>query len=341
MAIYIPSVDEAAKRIIRYYADDSIDELNAVSDYLENNDVAKSIAGNGDEFHNATVKLAKCGFYDFAYALAKVGYARYPRNTDLLGDLICYGLHCKSLDELQQWYIKLDKINRRFWTWRAYQFSFDYWMERLPYAESDTELHDWEKIIEGLFSSFKQNFQYLSDKSDCEKAYMMEFEYYNSKGDEAKALAALEEATKNAQTANKCAQCALKLADRYFETGNYEKSYFYSSVAVNVKEDQASISLGYAYYILAMSLEWKERKNRSIAANIKQVYSSYYSAYMHLEADRVNLLDSVKKQVKQLEFEYGQPSGISFDDLDKEKSGNIAGLLGGLNNLLHTTLLEE
>lgn len=341
MAIYIPSVDEAAKRILKYYTDGSIDELNAVSDYLENNDVAKSIAGNGDEFHNATVRLAKYGFYDYAYALAKVGHVRYPRNTDLLGDLICYGLHCKPLEELQQWYTKLDKINRRFWSWRAYQFSFDYWMERLPYAEDDAELCDWERIIEELFGTFKQNFQYLSDKSDCEKAYMMEFEYYNSKGDETKALAALEEATKNVQTANKCAQCALKLADRYFETGDYEKSYLYSNIAVSIKEDQASISLGYTYYILAMSLEWKERKNRSIAANIKQVYSSYYSAYMHLEAERANLLDSVKKQVKQLEFEYGQPSGISFDDLDEEKLQNMAGFLGNLNSLFRMASAED
>ena len=331
MSMYIPSVDEAAKKIVKYYNDGAIDELNAVGEYLENNDVAKSIAGNGDEFHNATVRLTRAGFYDYAYALAKVGHNRYPRNTDLLGDLLCYGLHCKPLDELQQWYTKLEKINKRFWTWRAYQFSFDYWMERLPYAESAEELHIWEGIIEELFDSFKQNFQYLTDKSDCEKAYMMEFEYYNSKGDDKKALDALEEATKNAQTANKCAQCALKLADRYFETGDYGKSYTYADIAVSIKEDQASISLGYAYYILAMSLEWRERRNRSIAANLKQVYSAYYSAYMQLDSDRTNLLDSVKKQVKQLEFEYAQPSGIAFDSLDKEKAGSIMGLLSLLN----------
>lgn len=327
MSIYIPSVDEAAKKIVKYYNDDTIDALHAVGDYLENNDVAKSIAGNGDEFHNATVRLTRAGFYDYAYALAKVGHNRYPRNTDLLGDLLCYGLHCKPLDELQQWYTKLENINKRFWTWRAYQFSFDYWMERLPYAESDEELHTWEGIIEELFDSFKKNFQYLTDKSDCEKAYMMEFEYYNSKGDETKALGALEEATKNVQTSNKCAQCALKLADRYFETGNYEESYTYAEIAVSIKEDQASISLGYAYYILAMSLEWRERRNRSIAANLRQVYSAYYAAYMHLDSDRTNLLDSVKKQVKQLEFEYNQQSNISFDSLDKEKGGNIRELL--------------
>ena len=327
MTIYIPSVDEAAKRIVDYYNKGQINDLNVVSEYLENNDVAKSISGNGDEFHNATVRLTRHGFYDYAYALAKVGHKRYPCNTDLLGDLLCYGLHCKLLEELEQWYTKLVKIDKRFWSWRAYQFSFDYWMERLPYAESNDILHYWENIIEDLFDSFKQNFQYLSDKSDCEKAYMMAFEYYNSKGDEKKALDALEDATKDERTANKCPQCALKLADRYFEIGNYEKSYKYANTAVSIKEDQASISLGYAYYILSMSLEWIERKNRSIATNIKQVYSSYYSAYMHLDYDRINLLDSVKKQVKQLEFEYEQSSGISFDDLDKEKRSRLASYL--------------
>lgn len=312
MSMYIPSVGEAARKIVKYYEEGAIDDLNAVGEYLENNDVAKSIAGDGNEFHNATVQLTNAGFYDYAYALAKVGHNRYPRNTDLLGDLLCYGLHCRQLDELQQWHSELEMINKRFWTWRAYQFSFDYWMERLPYAESDEELHMWEGIIEGLFTSFKQNFQYLTDKSDCEKAYMMEFQYYSSKGDDEKALDALQEATRNAQTVNKCAQCALKLADRYFEIGDYEKSYTYADKAVSIKEDQASINLGYAYYILAMSLEWRERRNRSISANLKQVYVAYFSAYIHLGPDRKNLLDSVEKQVKQLEFEYAQPNNIVY-----------------------------
>lgn len=330
--MYIPSVKEAAKKIVNCYNEGAFEELKAVGKYLENNNVAKSIAGDGDEFHNATVRLTRYGFYDYAYELAKVGHNRYPCNTDLLGDLIAYGLHCKPLNELQQWYIKLEKISKRFWTWRAYQFLFDYWMERLPYADNDEELHMWEKIIEGLFQSFKQNFQFLNDKSDCEKAYIMEFEYYSSKGEDEKALSALKAATEDKRTMNKCAQCALKLADRYFEIGDYENSFIYSNIAVEIKEDQATINRGYTYYILAMSLEWKEKKNHSIAANIRQIYNAYFAAYIHLDSDRTNLLDAVRKQVKQLEFELGQPSGISFDDLDDEKKGNMSSILKLLND---------
>ena len=77
MTIYIPSVDEAAKKIVQHYNNDEIDELNAIGDYLKNNDVAKYIAGNGDDFHNAKVRLPRVGFSDYAYALAKVGHNSY------------------------------------------------------------------------------------------------------------------------------------------------------------------------------------------------------------------------------------------------------------------------
>ncbi len=332
MAMYIPSVAEAAKRITESYRKEEYGVLNEVSQYLANNDVAKNIAGNGDEFHNATVQLTRFGFYDFAYALAKVGHMRYPRNTDLLGDLLCYGLHCKPLEDLEEWYFKLNEINKRFWSWRAYQFSFDYWMERLPYAENDDIIDEWSQRIVNLFNAFKENFKYLSDKSDCEKAYMMEYEYYDSIGDEEKAIAALKEATQNKQTQNKCAQCALKLADRYFGMGDYKLAYQYASLAVNIKEDQASINLGYTYYIRAMSLEWKERANNSLKANIKTVFNAYYAAYMHLEMDQQNLLDSVKKQVKNLEFEFGEDSNIPFIVLDQEKGGSLHNLLRMLSS---------
>ena len=330
--MYIPSAEEAAKKIVQYYRAERYDQLREVDEYLQNMDVAYTIAGNGDEFHNATVRLAHAGFYDYAYALAKVGQYRHKRNTDLLGDLLCYGLHCRPLEELECWYTKLERINERFWTWRAYQFSFDYWMERLPDAENDDQLTAWEDNIFSLIKQFQDNFKYLKDQSDCEKAYMMEYTYYSSKGDEENALNALKQATMDMRTQNKCAQCALKLADHYFEIGDYENAYRYATLAVSIKEDQASISLGYAYYILAMSLEWKERKNNSIPSTIKQVFNAYNSACMHLEPDKGHLMESVKKQVRQLEFEYEKQSGIDFDRIDQQNNSAILGLLSALGN---------
>ena len=313
--MYIPSVEEAAKIIATSYNQEDFDKLKEVIKYLKDNEVAKTIAGNASEFHNATVHLTRVGCFDYAYALAMVGHVRYPKNTDLLGDLLCYGLRCRTYKELEQWYNELDAIMRRFWTWRAYQFSFDYWMERLPEAENDAQLIEWQSKIEKICDDFIANFKYLTDQSDREKAYVMKFEYYNSIGDEKEAIKTLVEATTNPETANKCAQCALKLADRYFELGDYENSYKYAKKAIEIKEDQPSINLGYTNYILAMSLEWIKRENNSIARDIKQVYSAYYSAYIYLrDSNRIKLMDSVEKQVRKLEFEYGEPSNIPFDN---------------------------
>lgn len=314
--IYIPSVTEAVKMIVLYYQEKNYKGLRSVKEYLENETTSKYIAGDPDRFHNATVTLTAFGFFDYAYALAQVGHLRYPKNTDLLGDLLCYGLQCRGFAELEDWCKMLDSINKRFWTWRAYRFSFDYWMARLPEAGNDRELAEWEEKINSIINDYKNNFKYINDKSECEKAYMMEYEYLSSKGEEESALKSLIDATEKEPTKNKCPQCALKLADHYFELGDYSKALSYADKAVLIKEDQPSISLGFAYYIRAMSKEYIERSKNGVKQSIEAIYNAYDSAYLHLideREDREHLVESVKKQVKILERETGVLSGIDFN----------------------------
>ena len=324
MKMYIPSVNDAVQKIARYYRDDDVDSLNEVKKYLESDDVAHYIAGDADRFHNATVELARIGFFDYAYALAEVGQKRFLKNTDLLGDLLCYGMQCRDLEELEKWYDVLCQINKRFWTWRAYQFSFDYWMERLPEANEE-ELKEWENRIVDIFTSFQNNFRFLSDKSACEKAFLMNYEYYTLIGEESKAEEALREATINPVTKNKCPQCALKLADHYFEKGDYAESLKYANIAVSIKEDQPSISLGYTNYIRAMSLEYEKRRDNGITLAIDDVYNAYYAALLYLseENGREKLISSVKKQVKMLERETNVESNIPFDEYCPQDSDLI------------------
>lgn len=319
--MYIPSVNDAVQMIARFYKDGDIDSLEEVKTYLESDNVSRYIAGNADGFHNATVRLTRIGFYDYAYALAEVGHNRYPKNTDLLGDLLCYGMHCRNLKDLETWYNDLCQINKRFWTWRAYQFSFDYWMERLPEANEEN-LEQWESRIVDIFTSFQNNFRFLSDKSDCEKAFLMQYEYYTMMGEELKAESALKEATTNIVTKNKCPQCALNLADHYFAMGNYAESLKYADTAVRIKEDQPSISLGYTNYIRAMSLEYEKRRENDIIRAIDVVYNAYYAALLYLreENGREKLISSVKKQVKMLERETNIESYIPFEEYSSPES---------------------
>ena len=315
--LYIPSVTDAARRIVKAYLNEDYGMLQEIRVYLENSDVTGAIAGTASEFHNATVDLTRNGFYDYAYALVEIGVQRHSRDTDLLGDLLAYGLHCRSIEELQQWYDALLKVNRRFWTWRAYQFSFDFLMAKLPYTDDDEELNVLECEIENIINSFKESFKFLSDKSDCEKAYMMEYEFYSSKGEETQAEHALIEATSELV---KCAQCALKYADRCFQRGDYDETIKYATIAAHVKEDQPSINLGYTNYILAMSLEQVARRKNALnnANELEKIYSTYYSAYTYLSSEkgREHLINSVTHQVKVLEFFTGTKSGIDFSESD-------------------------
>lgn len=326
--LYIPNIVEAANMIYSCYIQKDYPQLNTIIAYLNSQQAKESLAGTADQFHNASVRLVSSGFYDLAYDLvANIGIKRHPRNTDLLGDLLTYGTRCRSLEDLRQWYDQLIDIPKRFWTWRAYQFSFDYLMETLPYAKTEDELSLREQEIEGIFSSFKENFRYLKDKSDREKAYMMEYEFYTSKGEEKRALEALENGVK--ALPHKCAQCALKYADHQFEMGNYADAATYAKIAVDVKEGQPSINLGYTYYIWAMSLEQLTRKDNalSITDRIQEIYSAYHAAYQYMESGRDNLIASIKRQVVALEFDSKISSNIDFSRLEKEKENSLSKLL--------------
>lgn len=326
--LLIPDVNTAAQMMVKAYSDADFEQVKNIENSLHSKELSEKISGTSDEFHNAAVALTRAGMFYQAYNLILTGLERAPKNTDLLSDALKYGMHCHvdptALDGLCG---HLNRINKRFWSWRAYQFCFDYLMERLPYCETDEELNKKESEIRNLIAEFKAHIDYLADYSDSEKAYMMDYEFHMSKGDAKGATAALLEAINHDKLKNKCAQCALKMADYCFEHGDYSEVIPYAERAVSIKEDQQSINLGYTYYILAMSREWANRGDIELGKAkgvLKQIYQEFFSAYLYLEAGRDNLMESIKKQVKILEFKTGQPSGIPFEDLDEEK--NAVGL---------------
>lgn len=328
-ALFIPSVDIAAQMMRDAYRNADFSRLKEIRDRLNYADVQKNMAGSADEFHNAAVELTRSNMFQYAYLLTQLGIDRYPHNTDLLSDALKYGARCKTEPgELERWYEALKNVNERFWTWRAYQFSFDFLMERLPSLKDDKQLEEVEAEILRIIQAFKNHFQYLSDQSDREKAYLMEYEYWISKGEAEKAETALKTATDDVLS-DKCPQCALKYADRMFEMGKYEIVIPYAEQAVRIMEDQHSISYGYTYYILAMSREWVARENNGLQdpQTRNHIFNNYYCAYLYMEAGRNNLMDVIKKRVRALEFETKQDSGIDFDKLDEAKSNNAMEML--------------
>ena len=321
MKLYIPSVDQAAKMIVSAYSDENFERLWDVKEYLENQTVSYTISGDADEFHNAAVALARVDFYDYAVALLEIGHARYRTNTDILGDILGYGIKCRTKDNLAQYYRTLSSIPYENWTWRAFTFAFDYLLDDLRNTVDKNKNAAIAKGIEVLLMEYKENASQFEDQSDRQKAYMAEYEYYMYRRDINQAMRALDECIE--LLPNKCSQCALKKADYFFEKGDYEKVIEPAKIAVQVRETQPSISLGYTYFILALSLENTEKtKGGSFdEKRIKPIYNAYNAAIIHMEPSRTNLLSQIKKNVSSLEYEFSIESNISFPDLQSGKGG--------------------
>ena len=81
---------------------------------------------------------------------------------------------------------------------------------------------------------------------------------------------------------------------------------------VKMAEDQPSINIGYAYYILALSKEGvlRDKSKELTADNVKPIYDAYYSAIVSLDDEMEQMKDQCFRRVSILERQSGIASGI-------------------------------
>ena len=294
MEMYIPSIENAVQRIISAYFNENYSEIREIMEYVLN---SSTIAGSENDFHNAAVNLVRMGDYENATLLLVHGLSRYPRSTNILADLLEYGMECRRISEISTYYFdNLSKINKKYWTWRAFHFSIDFLMVYIQYTDNDDQENAVIKEITQLISDYKK-FKPLD-----ERAYMVEHDFYNLINQEDRAIKALKEAM---DTLKICPQCALNYADMLFEKGEYKTAIPILERTVSIYEDQPSISLGYAYYILALSREYiLKNENRSFTEeNVKPIFDAYFSALEYLEENKLHLKKEIYKKVHILERE--------------------------------------
>lgn len=121
---YIPSIKAFAEKVIGFYKREDFSALKECKEYLKNNNNAKGICGNSQEFHDAVKHLESNDFFDYAYEVAKIGHGNYPDDPVLLGDLLECGMHCRVPDsELAMWnQILTAQKDRWKWPWTVFYF---------------------------------------------------------------------------------------------------------------------------------------------------------------------------------------------------------------------------
>lgn len=328
-------VSRAVALYIKASIKSDVDKMIEIEKALQSPRIANALAGTADDFHNASVNLVKANLYDFAVRLLDLGVRKYPRNADLYADILKYGLECRNVTDLTRYYegddefCGLKNIPKRLWTWRSFSFVLDYLQELLKYYDDQNDNYIvLKKEIESLLSDFYKYAQNFNDQSEQEKAYMAESEYLLLIGETTKAYEVLQKAVE--ELSGRCPQCALRLADFYFQKADYTNTIKYATIATDSVSTQDAISVGYAFFILAISMERKAQFIDKLTLDEKTcrpIFKAYHKAYVDLQIDnRKTLCQSVQKRVKQLEIETGIKSGIKFTDKDFDL-GALAALL--------------
>lgn len=276
--------------------------------------VAKLIEGNASEFHNASVELTRLQMYSQAYQLLEVGTFRFPSDTDILGDLLLYGVKCQSLSDIIKHYEALEKINKSKWSWRAFHFSIEFLMELYKASSDVTEQEEISKKIENTLIEYQEHSKFFEDQSNREKCFNLKYEYYILLQKIDKALNALQEAVQ--EMPGKCPQCALQLADYYFEAGEYESVIAPATIAAMVIDVQHAIKYSYLYFILGASREYKIRKEGIAFSeeNIRPIYRAYYASLVYTEQDDASRMKNIKNRIRVLEYDSGISSNIDFSE---------------------------
>lgn len=313
------------------YLQDNYNQWITEKERSKDTSTVELIHGSENDFHNLTVEFSKQDCKPFAASVAMIGVETYPMSTNLLADLIKYSQEIGDAETCQYGINKLKVIDRKYWTWRTFVFVIDYLKDSMGSVKSIDTYENNLTEANKLIADFKR---YIPHE---ERAYVAEAELMQNQNNYAAAEAALLEGVNNVVVAP---QCCLKLADFYLELGKYDKVEAYARKGILTSiQDQPTISIGYLYYILALSLDAKRIMARQAGqtmnnTDITDILTAYQTADRLLVNEgraNVSYRRTIDARKIMLEMEEGLSESPSLSEPMKEKeiekSSQLADLL--------------
>lgn len=271
-----------------------------------------TIKGSSDEFHNFCVNYASRGDYESACNLLQIGLQQHPLSTDLLADFMQYGVKCGKSEDAKKYYERLMDIPKERWTWRSFDFSIDYLKAEATHISDREEIEERKEEMLSLADAFHQQMPY------DEQPFLARAEIFEFFGDIANFTSTLKTAINSIKVAPKC---CLKYSDVMLERGEYNEVISTTKRGIIASaQDQASINIGYLFYISALAKdalihESEEYDNESA---ILDAYSDYKIAETLLDSGRI----SYRKTISTRTFILGVKSGIPFSS-EEELNNNL------------------
>lgn len=235
------------------------------------------ISGSADDYHNAAVSFSRRQQNERAVRVCKVGLKKWPDNIDLNADALTYAMDAGLTDELEELAAALQRNcpDRSRWNWRGFRFLFLYYIKVKP--------DGYEEKTKNLIEEYKK---YIPAD---ERAYMCEYERYQGLGKPDEAVQALEEAVTNL----KAPQCALTLADIYFERADYDDAIRTATLGIAyAAEPQPGIRTSYLLMLRAMAKDAALlRKGNFSDKEVQEVLKEYKLAQKYVSIRERRVID--------------------------------------------------
>lgn len=281
----IRSIDEANDLLVAWSSENK--EMTDFPDYvLDSLMKNESIFGNANEYHNLACEFARKSLYRHAEMVAELGVLRYKFDIDLLSDIVRFASQSQNWEQAKKAHNRLNTIDYKKWTWRAFTFVIDYLLDSMESTDVDEKAIIRE--VMQLISEYKKKLD--------ERAWVAEADLHLKNGERSEAIVALKDGVEKVPVAP---QCCTKLSDMLLEDGMYEEVIKYTAIGIRATaQEQPSSSNGYLFYASALAKDAMIHKEELEYSNKSSSYSD--KGFKNKTAVNSALLDyQIAKQLLQ------------------------------------------
>lgn len=293
------TIGEAERKVKEYVQEENDD---ALYDLIQEVLFQDKIIGSAGDFHNLALNFSRRDDYETACNILDKGLNLFPRAVDLLADYLQNGINCDRTKLCEEYFNRLLNIPMMRWTWRGFSFSIDYMKNYSDNVETEEELLDWRGR---MFDMAENYYKYFPDNEDTFLVKADIYQYFNDKGNEIKIL------EKALQELKSCPRCSLRLADIYFDKGEYDKALNYiGRCKFGAVQTQEKINQGYMYYLSGLCKAAQTHQS-SIYDN-EEVIKDIYTDFSIAEKLKMSF-SSYKKVMERQIYILESKSGILYD----------------------------
>lgn len=295
------TIGEAERKVKEYLYEENDEALYEI---IEETLSQKKVVGSIDDFHNLAVNFSRKDDYETACNILDKGLEQFPKAVDLLADYLQNGINCDRVKLCEEYFSRLMRIPMMRWTWRGFSFGIDYMKSLADNIETEEKLMKWRKKMLDLADTYYKYFPY---DEDC---FVVKADIYKYFNDKEKEIEILEEALKKIKS---CPRCSLRLADIFFEQGEYKKALEYiEKCKYGAVQTQEKINQGYMYYLsgLCKVAEVHQSSSYEDEKIIKDIYIDFNIA------EKLKMSSSLYKKVMERQiYILESKSGILYDSV--------------------------